>query len=872
MTDIGLIGIPNKGMSQKPAMQYRAPTANGSGRRRTDKDLGGRSDKIASYPARSSSDNSGNAVGFHALYNHLNSENISPADNNRLPWEGTVSGSRGRVPERTLNDRLLLITMLLIGQPVEVQVKNGSIYSGIFHTANTEKDYGVVLKMARLTKDGSAKGGGKDMFKDLARRAPLKTLIILAKDLVQVIAKDIPLAGDGMVNGRARENKHEIVTDSFLAQSHPIEVERELKPWTPDKDAPENIDLENTFQNTQNRHWDQFETNKSLFGVESTFDEELYTTKLERGPQTKDLERRASRIAREMEDAATVNFHLAEERGLHFGNEEESFDEERRYSSVLRSEDISEDNEDKCIDNHNEETFGIAKPCTKDVPSFSNDTKGSTSLAGEPDNKSSQTIQTSLTDSSVVRVSPHHNIVGSDTTFISSNVSDQSTTQPLHLDSTNSQIKNVNRDLNDLNLHTQLENQANCQTSFAECTTDKPKEPEIRLSDVSIAGHTSPLPATSVSALSALTCEPADVVESSRPASSSKGALSTQAVSPQEQLTVTSRTGKSGSLASELPTSCSASSSVLVSSMDSSKVSSLRKSALNPNAKEFKLNPNAKSYTPCFSTPRPAASPVVQGPVYVAGSIPPMTPIQSVPAGLGVSSLAQQVSQPPKFAQYNNAVTASGVGATSYIQPVATFVPRVSGAAVPAALTTQPAVKIPPPGQQVIGHSLQQPIRYTSQAAPLHQAPAYLHPNAQMYSQQMVFGQPGQVVYIQPYPNEMMQGPHVNPPQGSVPPQAASHQAQQPKHRGAAVHGMQYCVAAPFVSGQHPYIQSTPVSHLPNTLQPSPGVLVQPSVPGIQIHQGIVAGIGPTAQNGTGLTGSSGIWVGGKGTTGNFQQ
>lgn len=590
----------------------------------------------------------------------------------------------------------------------------------------------------------------------------------------------------------------------------------------------------------------------------------------------KDLERKASIIAREMEEAATGNFHLAEERGLHFGNEEESFDEESRYSSVLRSEDITEDNEDKCIDNHNEETFGIAMPCTKDVPSFSNDTKGSTSFAGEPDNRSSQTIQTSLTDSSVVRVSPYHNIVGSDTPFISSNVSDQSTTQPLHLNSTNSQIKNVNRDLNDLNLHenaktsTQLENQANCQTSFVECTTDKPKEPEIFPSDVSIAAHTSPLPATSVSALSALSCEPADVVES-RPASSSKGALSTQAVSPQERLTLTSRIGKSGSLASELPTSCSASSSVLLSSTDSSKVSSLRKSALNPNAKEFRLNPNAKSYTPFFSTPRPAASPGVQGSVYVAGSIPPMTPIQSVPAGLGVSSLAQQVSQPPKFAQYNNGVTASGVSATSYIQPVATFVPRVSGAAVPAALTTQPAIKIPPPGQQVIGHSLQQPIRYTSQAAPLHQAPAYLHPNGQMYSQQ-IFGQPGQVVYIQAYPNEMMQGPQVNPPQGSVPPQVASHQAQQPKHRGAAVHGMQYCVAAPFVSGQHPYIQSTPVSHLPNTLQPSPGVLVQPSVPGIQIPQGIVAGIGPTTQNGTGLTGSSGIWVGGKGTTGNFQQ
>ena len=55
-----------------------------------------------------------------------------------------------------------------------------------------------------------------------------------------------------MVNGSVRDNTHEIAIDSFLAQAHPIEVERELKPWTPDKDAPENIGLESTFQNTQN--------------------------------------------------------------------------------------------------------------------------------------------------------------------------------------------------------------------------------------------------------------------------------------------------------------------------------------------------------------------------------------------------------------------------------------------------------------------------------------------------------------------------------------------------------------------------------------------------------------------------------------------
>lgn len=60
------------------------------------------------------------------------------------------------------------------------------------------------------------------------------------------------------------------------------------------------------------RKWDQFETNEALFGVKSTFNEELYTTKLERGPQTRELEREALRIAREIEGEETQDLHLAE--------------------------------------------------------------------------------------------------------------------------------------------------------------------------------------------------------------------------------------------------------------------------------------------------------------------------------------------------------------------------------------------------------------------------------------------------------------------------------------------------------------------------------------------------------------------------------
>ena len=60
------------------------------------------------------------------------------------------------------------------------------------------------------------------------------------------------------------------------------------------------------------RGWDQFEANETLFGVKSTFDEELYTTKLERGPHTRELEREALRIAKEIEGEETQDLHLAE--------------------------------------------------------------------------------------------------------------------------------------------------------------------------------------------------------------------------------------------------------------------------------------------------------------------------------------------------------------------------------------------------------------------------------------------------------------------------------------------------------------------------------------------------------------------------------
>lgn len=63
---------------------------------------------------------------------------------------------------------------------VLVQVKSGASYEGIFHTATTEKGFGVVLKMARKKEAGSA-----------ILSAPVATIIIQPKDFVQLTAKEV---------------------------------------------------------------------------------------------------------------------------------------------------------------------------------------------------------------------------------------------------------------------------------------------------------------------------------------------------------------------------------------------------------------------------------------------------------------------------------------------------------------------------------------------------------------------------------------------------------------------------------------------------------------------------------------------------------
>ncbi|KAF2288754.1 hypothetical protein GH714_012246 [Hevea brasiliensis] len=96
--------------------------------------------------------------------------------------------------------------MCIIGLPVDVHVRDGSVYSGTFHTASIDKDYGIILKEAKLIKKGKCDG-------NVANGSVIETLVILSDDLVQVVAKGILFPADGAMGNVASDEVERAVVN-----------------------------------------------------------------------------------------------------------------------------------------------------------------------------------------------------------------------------------------------------------------------------------------------------------------------------------------------------------------------------------------------------------------------------------------------------------------------------------------------------------------------------------------------------------------------------------------------------------------------------------------------------------------------------------
>ncbi|KAK9677188.1 hypothetical protein RND81_11G126600 [Saponaria officinalis] len=517
---------------------------------------------------------------------------------NKLIGAGIPSVSKGAGSESLPRDRLVYLTTCLIGHHVDVQVTNGSVYSGIFHAMDAHRDFGIILKMARLTKEVSFRG--QTSGTDPASKAPSKTLIIPAHELVQVVAKDVAVIRDGISNEIQGETQQDILLDSYISQSRHVDAGRELEPWLPDDDASQCPELDNIFDSPwTGRSWDQFKVNEALFGVKSTFNEELYTTKLEKGPRMRELEEEARRIAGEIEGEETFDLHLAEERGA-LPHADFDIDEETKYSSVFRGFDDSGcADEDAMLDSRDMETFGDSSG-PGFIRSFADVASGRSGKGLEGGRMSSGFM---LKDElHAIRFNSSEELYRSD-----SQKSDKSMNALCGLeDDYRAQESDIDERGNMFTKETSKEEVQTVKSDDLHSSSVFGRDGSGNVGESSMTTASSTFGTKIENTVKVHFTEPS---MSCGQVGSSASSESGVAASPQSAAAL-SPTSSVGSLSSE-------------------------KSTLNPNAKEFRFNPKAKSFVPSQHSPLRPVSPVNDASFYYPATMSNVPHIHGMPVNIG---------------------------------------------------------------------------------------------------------------------------------------------------------------------------------------------------------------------------------------------
>ncbi|KAJ7274423.1 hypothetical protein B0H12DRAFT_1228157 [Mycena haematopus] len=218
-------------------------------------------------------------------------------------------------------DKVLQSLAGLTGTTITLLTKTAQRYEGVIASTSGEGDTpGVSL---RDVKEITNPGG------------PLKDQLFIASTNIDTWAS-------GPADAKI-PNGDSFRTDTDISQKKPAPRERELQAWQPSSDggpAPQpggggGGGDDETFGAASKGQWDQFNVNEKLFGVKTSFDEDAYTTKLDRSaPDFKERERKAQRLANEIIGAGTNNPHIAEERNQNV--DDSGANEEDKYGAVVR--------------------------------------------------------------------------------------------------------------------------------------------------------------------------------------------------------------------------------------------------------------------------------------------------------------------------------------------------------------------------------------------------------------------------------------------------------------------------------------------------------------------------------------------------------
>ena len=228
------------------------------------------------------------------------------------------------ISQKIINQRFFSLLLNSVGEMLTINFISGDIIVGILHSIDPfNNEYFIIINPRRLSRTGKP--------------------IFLKESKLKIFFRDISYINFEIKNNNFSE-KSNFETDVQISQKNQSKEKQEKKLVKyqvdeKDKTIYNNLSLEDEINdNKNNEKWDQFEVNKKKYNVVSTYDENLYTTVLDKNKISKELNDYADKIINEIKNSSIneKNIHILEDRGI-IDEKDGDIDEEEKYSYVIRN-------------------------------------------------------------------------------------------------------------------------------------------------------------------------------------------------------------------------------------------------------------------------------------------------------------------------------------------------------------------------------------------------------------------------------------------------------------------------------------------------------------------------------------------------------
>ena len=228
------------------------------------------------------------------------------------------------ISEKIMNQRFYSLIMNSIGEKIKIDFISGDTMEGILYSIDSSNNEYLIINNPRRF----SRTGVPIFLKESLLKIYFKEIINISyeiKNLIKIDKNEFQIDSKIHKNNKNFNNKIE---------EKLVKYEVSIGSGQESNGMYLNQKLED---DNSDEKWDQFELNKKMYNVVSTYDENLYTTKLDKNNITEDDKKYADKIYNEIINSSKdeKNVHILEDRGI-ISQHDEDYNEEEKYSSVIR--------------------------------------------------------------------------------------------------------------------------------------------------------------------------------------------------------------------------------------------------------------------------------------------------------------------------------------------------------------------------------------------------------------------------------------------------------------------------------------------------------------------------------------------------------